>query len=577
MASELGQLAVGLLVSLVLGGLLYGGLRIGMRPPAFLLLAVAPVAFVYLWNPPARVYSNHGFMHASIVYQILLGNLPPDNPLLFGEPLLYPWGYHLLAAGLTYGLRTSPFTAFALLNLLSLVLTVVLVFKIARMIFGDRTSGVLAAALSVFGMTVLCQGPLAKMVQGLLGPVRVLVRGMPVAAKFTNVNPNPLGILLFVLFLYAVLGIFTRQRRRTGCFITLALSVCGTGLLYPFLLPALLATCASACLVILVRDGRVAVPRVGSVCACVACGVVVVLPYLWAVSSGRSEAGQMHLALEPGRVLTRGCGLLLVASVMIALLLVKHRSLRVLSPERSNAVLVLLATAATTGLMYILCSAPLGTEYKFLMLSCLSLGILGGPCLRDLWQTRRVASVLLHACLLLPLSSLLISAATADWRLSDPYRQEGAYLRHADPEQDALYSWISRSTDRDAVFVDSQLTIPIFSPRQLYVGLDLRQRGYGPTQPRDGWGMSPRLLLIQSHGYPAEMIDTRMRVAAALCSGRVSRISSAVFSELARTTAGAEVYVVARNPIADGVLAKDRRFRKEFDGGSVSVYRVLKD
>ena len=38
-----------------------------------------------------------------------------------------------------------------------------------------------------------------------------------------------------------------------------------------------------------------------------------------------------------------------------------------------------------------------------------------------------------------------------------------------------MYDWIVRETKPSAVFIDTQLTVPVFARRQLFVGLDIRR------------------------------------------------------------------------------------------------------
>ena len=78
------------------------------------------MALLYLWSEDLRVVSTHGFLHTSIVYAIVDRGAPPECPLLAGEPLYYPWAHHQLVAWLMEGLRLSPSTGFAVLNVLAL-------------------------------------------------------------------------------------------------------------------------------------------------------------------------------------------------------------------------------------------------------------------------------------------------------------------------------------------------------------------------------------------------------------------------------------------------------------------------
>ncbi len=52
-----------------------------------------------------RIYSHHGLLHSSIVYAILDRGVPPENPLMAGTPIGYPYGHH---AALAFVMRWLP-------------------------------------------------------------------------------------------------------------------------------------------------------------------------------------------------------------------------------------------------------------------------------------------------------------------------------------------------------------------------------------------------------------------------------------------------------------------------------------
>ena len=74
------------LLSAALASALFLAMRVTKRSAWLLLLAALPLVLLYLWNPNFRVYSYHGLLHSSVVYQILNGFVPPDCSLLAGEP-----------------------------------------------------------------------------------------------------------------------------------------------------------------------------------------------------------------------------------------------------------------------------------------------------------------------------------------------------------------------------------------------------------------------------------------------------------------------------------------------------------
>jgi len=569
------SLIAGLLVGGLLACLLYGAIHVRLGNRLFLALGVGLIVFVYLWNPNARVYSYHGFMHASFVYQILAGNVPPNCPLLAGEPLLYPWAFHVLAGGIAWAFRVTPFTAFALINVVSLACTLALAFKITRLLFADRITGILGAALSVFGMTPFCRGPLADLTQNLFPVIRIANRGIPPVVKFMNVNANSLGIMFFALFLYSALSVFSPRSHRTYAYGGLAISVLGTGILYPFILPVMILTSAVVCFLMYLREGRSISRTLVGVVISIGSAVLVSLPYLFSMTTSENAARLTTLTLSPARFFAKGAGILFITSVILALLYARRRTLLALPRANLNSVLIVAAAVATPAVMYVILSPPSRNEYKFLLLCCFSLGILSGAVMESFLRNRGVGCVLLLACLFLPLSSILVERVGGDWPVSDAYREDGRHLHAADPDENALYTWIDRHTDSSAVFVDTKLTIPIFARRQLYVGLDDPSRGDTGAAIHNGWG-SATSLLLRVMSYPAEMVELRQRIAAALCSGDRSPISSKAFAELARGAGGADVYVVARNRKATDSLSSDDRFREVFQTQAVGLYHALK-
>src|SRR5258706_12220603 len=101
------DLAKDLAHAIAISGALFALLRFRPGRPGMLLLALTILFCVYFGNPLHRVYSSHGFWHHAIVYEILNGQFPPQDPLAAVERLLYPWGMHFVAAGVSRLLAAS--------------------------------------------------------------------------------------------------------------------------------------------------------------------------------------------------------------------------------------------------------------------------------------------------------------------------------------------------------------------------------------------------------------------------------------------------------------------------------------
>ena len=100
--------------------------------PLWLIAIVAvPIGLLHL-DTDWRLFSVHGLMHASMVYEIFERGLPAETPLVAGTPLQYPYGVHVLVAGILRVMPISPPTVFAMLNISCLIGSIVVFDRIAR-------------------------------------------------------------------------------------------------------------------------------------------------------------------------------------------------------------------------------------------------------------------------------------------------------------------------------------------------------------------------------------------------------------------------------------------------------------
>ena len=109
------------------------------RLPAWCVgaLFITPVVFL-LADENFRIFSYHGLTHYSIVYGLIERGPPPTIPLLAGEPLFYPYGLHYLIAQAMRLIPLAPPWLFAGINIASLVATIAIVDRIARLFSPNR-------------------------------------------------------------------------------------------------------------------------------------------------------------------------------------------------------------------------------------------------------------------------------------------------------------------------------------------------------------------------------------------------------------------------------------------------------
>jgi hypothetical protein len=518
--------------SLLLVLLILSGRRI---PKIWLILwGISPLLIVYLLNPGFRVYSFHSFMHGGIVYQILNGNIPPLDPLVAGHPVHYPWGPHLIAAGISSIFRITPFYSMALLNMASLVLVLFLIYRISRLLIDDDRAGILAVICSIYGVTMFIPEMLGLLPDGFPAEIR----GIPILHKFITLNTLPIGLVCFLLALYAAIRLL-RGSRLVGTGLVMLVSILGTGFFYPAFVPGIIATVATGLVVALVLHftgrSRINWLRAGLVLAATCIGLLVLKPYLTAVGTGTMS----NLAVLNWTYIGKNSlKYLLITIPMLVIVLANPASIRDRF-KRPALFVVAITTLATMG-SYILTHLPFDNEYKFLLLSTVTLGLLGGAVLGSLRGSygKYVAFVLI-GLLLIPSFRIVRLRVSRGRNLASTYVERGVNVHSAEKEENELYTWIRENTATNSVFIDRELEIPVLARRQLLVAVGGSRR---PGQK--GFGGINIILQLQS-GYDTGMLSTRRRIVDRVYS-ESDRLTKVEWDEL--QSLPGDVYVVARTP-----------------------------
>ena len=159
--------------------------------------------------------------------------------------------------------------------------------------------------------------------------------------------------------------------------------------------------------------------------------------------------------------------------------------------RQPDAYLVVGVSALTSALLFLALHAPIHTEYKFLALTGVALGLIAGVPMAALFRRSGIAGLLVLWCFLLPLASNLVRIATRTLSHPSGIRAEGRTLVHPDPLEDALHRWLRAHTEADAVFVDSELTLPSFASRRLFVAVDPGADWIPQKSTLRGWNMRP--------------------------------------------------------------------------------------
>jgi hypothetical protein len=449
------------------------------------------------------------------------------------------------------------------------MLTLVLLFRTALLLHDDRLAAIFAATLAIFGSTIFNVGPIAIAANRLVGARISEGRGLA-ALKYVRVNSMPIGMAFFALYLWAIFRVFRKpDAAGAGDYIVLGASVLGSGFYYPLTWLPLMASLFAACAAFVIQYGKESRRTLLYVSSSTIITVVCLLPYLDGLRAGQDSL--LSPTSDVASLLGKGVRLTLSFSLVALLAWWERDVIRELLAKEPGRLTALLSTILTTAVMYIVVNAN-GNEYKFLILSCLTLGILAGGLLAKVYRTRRARSFLMLVGFLIPVSSdWIVLFRLRNMPIADPYVEQGMYLRHKTLGEDRLYQWIDSQTPGDSLFIDTYLTIPVFGRRALYAGLDHRWAS-GTTPNRDGWSLTAADL-IRQEGHPRKLVKSRVEVSNRVLDPKLP-ITPADLSQLKRTMGNQHVYIVARNPATREKLDADGRFQLAFTSDAASVFFV---
>lgn len=457
-----------------------------LRPIWVILACMSLLTAFYILNPYNRVYSVHGFFHASMVYQILNGSVPPGDPLFAGYPLHYPWAYAFLVAQVSHMFDISPFYVYSIIHVLALGLFMLLIYKISALLLFDNRACLFASLIAVFGSTVLPQNMLNTLVN--LTPL-IQFRINAAINKFLNTNAFPLGEVFFYWSVYLLIRIFT-GKARLRLYVMFLLASVGCGFFYPGFLPCIvgIVILMGACRLVLGKTDFFA----GSFRPIVASFMVVSLaclcvwPYMTSTTSGVSEYTQLFTLT--GIVQNVAKGALVMLPIIIIIL--ANRKYLLEYADRPAMGVLFVVIAVTTG-CYTVIHISNGAEYKFALLSLLTLSIPGGIAFYRLRERlHRVLFVFLLCVFLLPSGTMIMAklrfygnSPLRFYRKSPEFAEDGVNLLHRDPEHNQFYQWIKANTPVDSVFIDTGWDIPVYARRRLLVTMDTSswaaKKGYG--------------------------------------------------------------------------------------------------
>lgn len=449
--------SVGVALVLVAGFGLGWGRQVCARRGEWTALGIATAIAVVLLIVPFAANSFQAVawdasLHASIVSRILAGVVPPDSPMMAGQPANYYWLYHFYSAMLTRLTGLSTYQVFALVNLHAFVLFALAGYRIAARLTTDLFGRISAAWMLVFGLNAF--GWVIFLSHGsqnsdkwysLMAPFAMVKGYSPslgsLIHEFLDGGPFAITFAFDIAWLDVLLARMEGERGRILA--TGALILATVLYLHPLSAVFLVAASLVALIVFLLinRSGKgewtALLFDLGAMMLAV---VVVTVPYAWNILHAKTGT-PLSIALSPGSFDGQVYSMLATVGLIA---IIAAPALWLAVHERHRAVTILALFAVTISVAAFVIHVELGAEYKLVYLLAFGLA----PLVAISWKvwsrtflTRAVFVLALAICV--PTNVL-----TSYCFMTQPPRE------NRDPTRLRLLDWIREKTPANAILVE---------------------------------------------------------------------------------------------------------------------------
>jgi hypothetical protein len=368
-----------------------------------LLVPLACLSGPLMLFPEWRLFCGHPWMHADVVYQFANGMFIPEEPVLAGVVLSYPWAGHIPQAVLSCVLNSPPISSFRWTNLLWLAFIIHMNTAIVRRLGGRDFAALSSAVWLLFGVNIL--GYLVGQILPSSIGSRVDILGdyrySPWVLKFCDFNQMPFALGFFSGIAYLMTERWPEGGIWGRSFILFALLL-GLGVVYPICLaPAYGVVLGGA--VTLFLEGRYG-NGVGPRKRLFAIGLAVVLASIlcllnldW-VTQDSSKATMLGIVGKKSMAI-RAFKTLIVTFPLVCLV---GLSLRKVWKDKWDICFVLISGAAWSCMLHVTLHIPyFSNEYKFIFTAAMCLAPFSGLVMEKLqgglgrWRTAFVVSLAL--------------------------------------------------------------------------------------------------------------------------------------------------------------------------------------
>src|ERR1700731_1123888 len=449
---------IGIALVLAAGFLLGWGGAINKTKDDRVVLGLSAVLVIFLLVIPFAANSFQAAawdasLHAAIVSRILAGVVPPDSPMMAGEPANYYWLYHFYSAVLMRFTGLSIYQVFAVLNVHAFVLFVLGGYRIASRLTTSLFGRVSAVWMLVFGLNAF--GWIVFLSYGSANPDRwysfvspfAMVYGYSpslgsIIHEFLDGSPFAISFAFDIAWFDLLLA---RANGGEGRGLVVGALILATNLyLHPLSAVFLVAASLAAVGVLALIDrGRTIAERgalIFDLGVMIGAAALVTAPYAWNI-----------LHAKTGAPISLGFGLAFLKSQTLAIVAVVGVIAMIAAPalwsafrEKQTGALFLVFFSVAIAFASLFTHVALDAEYKLIYL----LGFGLAPLVAIAWNfwnrtllTRVVFALALAAC-------VPTDALTSYCFASKPPRES------RDPSRFRLLSWLREQTPGNAVLVE---------------------------------------------------------------------------------------------------------------------------
>ena len=563
---------IGVAVFLVTGFSLGWGRAIGKTKGDYVALGLAVVLVILFLVIPFAVNSFQAVawdapLHAAIVSRVLAGVVPPDSPMMAGQPANYYWLYHFYSAALMRITGLSIYQVFAVLNVHAFMLFALGGYRVASRLTTSLFGRLSAVWMLVFGLNAF--GWIIFLSHGSANPDKwyslvvpfAMVKGYSISLgslihEFLDGFPFVLSFALDVAWLDCLLA---RIEGQSGRGLIVGSVILASSLyIHPLSAVFLIAASVTAVGIFVIIDRRTSFAKrralILDVGAMAFAAAIVTVPYAWNILHAKT-ASPLSVDLSYGFVTRQAWSM---AAVVGLLAVMAAPAIWYGIRARDRQVEVLALFSASTAAAALIIHVTFEAEYKLIYLLVFALTPLVAVAWNS-WKRILVTQLLFGLALVVCIPTNAFTSYAFTIRPPRENRQ---------PNRTQLMAWIREQTPADAICVEFPWWEKYQTSDAAFLYLDRYYFDiavYANRRQLIGYGMP----MLEQWGY--RDITLRQELARKLMKGE--RLTSADVSYLAALRA--PIIVVTNVSVVGNEAFDPARYVWIYQDSDLRVYRIV--